>query len=93
MKFDIDRLDIDKLETTAIDISKLNNVVKNDFIKKTVYYYLVKKNNAIHFNDAIDLFKKQSMVEKLKILKTKSLIMINILLLLNFIKFLVQCSI
>ena len=30
MKDKIDKLDIGKLETTAVDLSKLSNVVKND---------------------------------------------------------------
>ena len=30
----VDTLDIGKLETTSVDLSKLSNVVKNDVIKK-----------------------------------------------------------
>ena len=43
MKNKVDKLDIGKLETTPIDISKLTNVVKNDAVKKTEYDELVKK--------------------------------------------------
>ena len=32
LKSDFDKLDIDKLETTHIDLSKLINVVKNDVV-------------------------------------------------------------
>ena len=35
----VEKLDVDKLETTPVDLSKLSNVVKNDF----VYGTLVKK--------------------------------------------------
>ena len=41
LKPDADRLDIDKLETTPANFSNLNNVVKIDVVKKTVYDGLV----------------------------------------------------
>ena len=34
MKSKGDKLDIGKLETTPVDLSKLSNVVKNDVVKK-----------------------------------------------------------
>ena len=34
LKTEVDKLDIDKLATVPIDLSKLSNVVKNDVIKK-----------------------------------------------------------
>ena len=37
VKTEVDKLDIDKLATGPIDLSKLSNVVKNDVVKKTVY--------------------------------------------------------
>ena len=43
MKNKVDKLDIGKLETTPVDISKLTNIVKNDAVKKTEYDELVKK--------------------------------------------------
>ena len=36
MKIKVDKLDIGKLETTTVDLSKLSNLVKNDFFKKDV---------------------------------------------------------
>ena len=42
-KSGFDRLDIDELKTTPLDLSKLTNVVKNLVVKKTVYDELVKK--------------------------------------------------
>ena len=42
-----EKLDIGKLETTPIDLSKLSNVVKNNVVKKTEYDELVKKVNNI----------------------------------------------
>ena len=43
LKTEIDKLDIDKLATVPVDLSKLSNVVKNDVVKKTVYDKLVAK--------------------------------------------------
>ena len=43
----VDNLDIGKLGTTPIDLSKLSNIVKNDVVKKTEYDELVKKVNDI----------------------------------------------
>ena len=40
---EVHKLDIDKLVHVPIDLSKLSNVVKNDVVKKVVYY--AKKEN------------------------------------------------
>ena len=37
LKCKVDKLDIGKWETTPVDLSKPNNVVKHDPIKKTEY--------------------------------------------------------
>ena len=34
MKSKVDKLDIGRLETTSVELSKLSNVVKNDVVKK-----------------------------------------------------------
>ena len=34
LKTEVDKLDIDKLVPVPVDLSKLNNVVKNDVVKK-----------------------------------------------------------
>ena len=34
MKSKVDKLDIGRLETTPVELSKLNNAVKNDVVKK-----------------------------------------------------------
>ena len=47
LKLDIKKLDIDKLETTPTDLSKLKYEVKSHVVKKTVYEELVKKFNVI----------------------------------------------
>ena len=47
LKSEIDKLDIDKLETTPANLSKLSDLVKIDVVKKIVYDELVEKFNAI----------------------------------------------
>ena len=54
LKTEVDKLDIDKLATVPVDLSKLSNVVKN-VVKKTVYDRLVAKVNNI---DTSGLVKK-----------------------------------
>ena len=47
MKAEVDKLDIGKLVSVPANLSKLNDVVKNDVVKKTVYDKLVAKVNSI----------------------------------------------
>ena len=42
LKSKVDKLDIGKLETTPVDLSKLSNVVKSDVVKKTEYNAKIK---------------------------------------------------
>ena len=37
LKTEVDKIDVDKLNTTPTDLAKLSNVVKNDVVKKTDY--------------------------------------------------------
>ena len=53
LKTEVDQLDIDKLATVPVDLSKLSNVVKNDVVKKTVYDKLVGKVNNIDTSDFV----------------------------------------
>ena len=55
LKSEIDKLDIDKLETAPVDLSKLRDVVKNEVVKKTLYDELVKKVSAIQTSDITNL--------------------------------------
>ena len=43
LKTEVDKLDIDKLVSIPVDLSKLSDVVKNDVVKKTEYNKLVTK--------------------------------------------------
>ena len=58
LKSKADKLDIGKLETTAVDLSKLSNVVKNGVAKTTEYNELVKKVNNINTSNTSNLVKK-----------------------------------
>ena len=53
LKSDVDRLDIDKLESTLVDLSKLSNLVKTNVVKNSAYNELFKKVNAIDSNKQI----------------------------------------
>ena len=58
LKPDADKLDIEQIETTPIDLGKQSNVVKNDVVKRIVYHELIKNVNAIQTVDTSDLIKK-----------------------------------
>ena len=45
MKSKVDKLDIDKLVTITVDLSKLSEVVKYDFVKKNVHNANIKNIN------------------------------------------------
>ena len=48
LKTEVDKLDIDKLAPVPVDLSKLSDVVKNNVVKKAVYYKLVGKVSNIN---------------------------------------------
>ena len=56
LKTEIDKLDIDKLVTIPVDLSKLTDVVKNDVVKKTEYKKFVTKVDNI---DTTNFVKKK----------------------------------
>ena len=47
LKTEVDKLDIDKMVSVLVDLSKLSDAVKNDVVKKVVYDKLVAKVNNI----------------------------------------------
>ena len=53
LKTEVDKLDIDKLVPIPVDLSKLNDAVKNDVVKKTVYDELVAKVDNINASDFV----------------------------------------
>ena len=53
LKTEVDKLDIDKLAPTPVDLSKLRDVVKYDVVKKTVYDKLLAKADNIDTSDFV----------------------------------------
>ena len=53
LKIEVDKLDIDKLLSVSVDLSKLRDVVKDDVVKKAVYDKLVAKLNNIDTSDFV----------------------------------------
>ena len=47
VKTEVEKIDLDKLKTVPVDLSKLSNVVKYEVVRKTVYDKLVTKVNSI----------------------------------------------
>ena len=83
LKAEVDEIDIDKLKTVPVDLSKLSNVVNNDVVIKTVYDKLIAKVTNIDMSgfvlktkydaDNLDLEKKINDADK------KFLILVNVL--------------
>ena len=83
LKAEVDKIDIGKLKTVPVDLSKLSNVVNNNVVKKTVYNKLIAKLNSIdtsgfvfktkYDTDNLDLEKKINDADK-KIPDTSGLV-------------------
>ena len=59
LKSKIDKLHIDKLETTLVDLRQLSNAVKNEVVKKTVFDELFNKVNTLQATGTSNLVKKR----------------------------------
>ena len=77
MKSKVDKLNVDKLVPTPVDLLKLSDAVKYDAVRTTEYDKVVKKVNAIQTTDTNSLVKKKMTItqESMK-LKRKLLTMI-----------------
>ena len=64
-KSKVNKLDIDKLKTTPVDLGKIYDVVKNEVVKITKYNELNKEAYAVHTTDTSDLIKKLTATQKL----------------------------
>ena len=53
LKTEVNKLGINKLVPVPADLSKLNDVIKNDVVKKTVYDQLVAKVNNFDTSDFV----------------------------------------
>lgn len=63
---------LDNQKLLQLILSKLNDVVKNEVVKKTQYNELVKRVNVININNTSDLVKKNmTITQKLMELKKK----------------------
>ena len=76
VKTEVDKLNVDKLSTIPVDLSKLGNVVKNDVVKKTVYDKLVPKVDNI---DTSGLVKETDCNTKITEIENKILIIVILL--------------
>ena len=83
LKIEVDKLDIDKSVTVSVDLNKLNNVVKNEFVKKTMYDKLVAKVNNNDTSGLVLKTKYQTYKTELekKIPNTRSLLKNKIIML------------
>ena len=75
-KSEVDKLIIDELKTTTLDVSKLSDAVKTEVVKKAAYDELVKNVKPIQTTDISNLIKKLTMTKKLVKFKRQYLIMI-----------------
>ena len=57
LKSKVHKLDLDKVKNVLVDLKKLIDIAKKEFVKKDVYNKLVKKFNAIQTSDTSDLVK------------------------------------
>ena len=53
LKTAVDKIDVEKLKTVSVDLSKLSNIVKNAVVKKTVYEKLVATVNNIDTSEFV----------------------------------------
>ena len=65
LKSKVDKLNVDKLVTVLLDLSKISDVVKNDVVKKDVYNAKL-KNIEDKISDIIDLATNGSLNAKVK---------------------------
>ena len=90
LKSEVYNLDIGKLQTTHVDLSRLSDVVKNEVVKKTVHDELVKKVKAIKSTsnlvkykstqlDTRNVVKTSDYDTKLDEIENESLVMIKII--------------
>ena len=66
LKTEVDKLDIDKLVTVLVDLSKLSDVVKNDVAKKALYDKSVAKGDNIDTSEFVLKTKYQTDKAKLE---------------------------
>ena len=68
LKAKVDKIDIGKLNTVPVDLSKLSNIVNNEVVKETVYDKLVAKVDPIDTSGFV--LKSKYDTDKLNLEKT-----------------------
>ena len=70
---EVDELDIGKLKTTPLDLTRLSDLEKNKVVKNTTYDELIKKVDAIQAINSSDLVKKTDYNKKFNEIEKKIL--------------------
>ena len=70
MKSKVDKLDVGKLKTSPVDLSKLSNVLKNDVVEKDVYNSNI-KNIEDKIPDITKLAAKTTLTAKINEIKSE----------------------
>ena len=73
LKSKVDKLDVDKLLTASVDLTKLSDVVKNDAVKKDVYNAKI-KNIEDKIPDTTNLATNTTLNDQVKEVKKKYLV-------------------
>ena len=72
LKSDADWLEINKLDATPVNLSKLSDAVKNKIVKRDAFSELVNKINAIQTNDTSGLVKTSDYDAEIKDVEDKN---------------------
>ena len=75
LKSEVDKIDVDKLNTTPADLAKLSNVVKNDVVKKTDYSTKVTSTEAQIAGLTKNTVDNLAHITKLKAVDTNSFVL------------------
>ena len=82
LKAEVDKIDIDKLKTVFVDVSKLSNEVNNEIVKKTAYDKLAAKSNTIDTSGFVLITKydtdKSNLEKKSRTLTRKYLMLVGL---------------
>ena len=73
LKSKVDKLDVDKLLTVSVDLTKLSDVVKNDAVKKDLYNAKI-KNIEDKIPDTTNLATNTTLNDQVKEVKKKYLV-------------------
>ena len=75
LKTEVDKIDVDKLKTTPIDLDRLSNLVKNNVVKKTDYNTKVTSIEAQRAGLTKNIVDNLADITKLKAIDTNSFVL------------------